>query len=268
MKISIIIPNFNGATNLKNNLPHVLKAVAMSRYVTEVIVVDDASTDNSLSQLKLYLALRVIENKKNQGFAAACNIGVKEATGDVVVLLNSDVYPAENFLDFLIFHFEKDERVFAVGCLEKVLNYNNQIVEERGVGKLYFNNGIFQHRAGDINSGVTDWVCGGSGAFRKRVFLALGGFDLRFAPFYWEDIDLSYRGKLAGYKLLFEKNSVVYHKHTEGSIAKHHGENEIKKISFRNQIKFTEKHLGLNFFRWLQFAFFVVKLKIESPRAN
>ena len=231
-------------------------------------MVDDASTDSSLSVLKLYPALRVIENKKNHGFAAACNIGVKEATGDVVVLLNSDVYPAEDFLDDLVHHFASDARVFAVGCLEKVLNYNNQIVEERGVGRLYFKNGIFQHRAGDINSKVTDWVCGGSGAFRKNIFLALGGFDLRFAPFYWEDIDLSYRAKLNGYKLLFEKNSVVYHKHTEGSIVKHHGENEIKKISFKNQIKFTQKHLGLDFFRWLQFVFFLVKVKIKSLHAD
>ena len=266
MKISIVIPNYNGEMNLRNNLPRVLKAVEYERRETEVLVVDDASTDKSRDVLKLYPTVHVIENIANQGFAISCNTGIKASSGDIVILLNSDVIPAEDFINPLVVHFEDDARVFAVGCLEKVINSNNQIVGERGVGSLFFKNGIFQHAAGDLNSNHTDWVCGGSGAYRKDLFLKLGGFDMRFAPFYWEDIDLSYRAKLAEYKLLFERKSIIYHKHAEGSIARQHGEDEINDISFRNQIKFTQKHLGLNLFRWLEFVFFSVMRLLKETR--
>lgn len=248
MKISIIIPNFNGEKNLKENLPRVMNVTEHCQYETEVIVVDDASSDDSVAtinnlQLTVNRKIKIVRNRTNLGFGRSCNLGVKEAKGDIVVLLNNDVNPKENFLHPLIEHFH-DARVFAVGCLEKNVNEKNEVIDEHGAGELFFKNGIFQHRKGDLNSRRTDWVCGGSGAFRRTMFLELGGFDTRFYPFYWEDVDLSYRAKKLGYKLIFEKNAVVYHKHFAGAIAKKYSAAEIEKISFNNQIKFTEKHLS------------------------
>jgi GT2 family glycosyltransferase len=258
MKISIIIPNFNGEENLKNNLPRVIKAAAHGSHETEIIVVDDTSTDKSREILKSFPRVITLENEQNQGFAATCNAGVKKSTGEIIILLNSDVYPAEDFINPLVSHFEHDDRVFAVGCLEKVLDINNQVVEERGVGVLFFKGGIFQHRAGDLNSGKTDWVCGGSGAFRKDIFLALHGFSTEYKPFYWEDIDLSFRAKKAGYKLLFERNAVVYHKHVFGSIAQKYTLSEVERISFKNQIKFTKKHAS-SLRQKISYFFFLAK---------
>lgn len=243
MQISVVIPNYNGKENLKNNLPRVLVALEKSNLETELIIIDDASTDGSIDLLRRgFTNIKTIENITNLGFAESCNIGVKAAKSKIVVLLNTDVYPDENFLKFLTRHFDT-KQVFAVGCLEKTIDKNGNVIGVRGVGKLFFKNGIFQHSPGDLNSDETDWVCGGSGAFRRSMFLELNGFDKRFAPFYWEDIDLSYRAKLKGYQLIFEKKSVVYHQHIEGSIAKKYSKEEISEISFRNQIKFTKKHI-------------------------
>lgn len=242
MKISIVIPNYNGAENLKNNLPRIWKAMEKFGSDAELIIVDDASTDASTEYLER--TPTIIKNQKNLGFAASCNIGAKQATGEIIVLLNSDVSPEENFLEPLVKHFQ-DPQVFAVGCLEKNVNEKNEIIDTHGVGKLFFKDGIFQHAKGDLNSKETDWVCGGSGAFRRNLFLKLGGFDTRFAPFYWEDVDLSYRAKKMGFKLLFEKQSVVLHRHLSGAILRKYSKEEIKKISFRNQIKFTRKHANI-----------------------
>lgn len=255
MKVSIVIPNYNGLENLKTNLPHVMAAAGNSNSSVEIIVVDDASTDKSVDYLK---EVKIIQNPQNIGFAESCNRGVKEAAGEIVILLNTDVFPDKNFIDPLVKHFEQDKNVFAVGCLEKVLNDKDEIIEERGVGKLFFKNGIFQHRAGDLNSAKTDWVCGGSGAFRKDLFLALGGFNAQFKPFYWEDIDLSYRAKKAGYQLLFERSAVVYHKHYLGAISQKYTAREIEKISFTNQIKFTKKH-AVRFNQKVSFLLFFLK---------
>lgn len=267
MQVSIVIPNYNGKENLKNNLPRVLAALEKSNLESELIIIDDASTDGSIDFLRSkFTSIKIIENKSNLGFAESCNIGVEAASGGIVILLNTDVYPDENFLKFLTFHFETTQ-VFAVGCLEKTIDKKGNIIAERGVGKLFFKDGIFQHSAGDLNSSETDWVCGGSGAFRRSIFLELNGFDKRFAPFYWEDIDLSYRAKLKGYKLLFEKKSIVYHKHVEGSIAKKYSQEEINEISFRNQIKFTKKHIK-NLGQKLQFRFFCLKNCLIKPRRD
>jgi GT2 family glycosyltransferase len=245
--ISIIIPNYNGLENLRKNLPKVFEALKNFSEDGELLIVDDASVDSSVEYLKVFCEARnqncrLIVNEKNLGFGESCNLGVQNAKGEIVVLLNSDVWPEKDFLKYLIPHFD-DKQVFAVGCLEKTLDLAGQIADERGAGILYFKNGIYQHMKGDIESEKTDWVCGGSGAFRKELFLKFKGFDKLFYPFYWEDIDLSYRAKKAGYELIFEKKSVVYHQHLVGSIAKEYSEAAIEKISFNNQLKFTRKHI-------------------------
>jgi O-antigen biosynthesis protein len=265
--ISIVIPNYNGEDNLKRNLPKIEEAIRNYQGDSEILIVDDASTDESLVFIKLFCqnknnSSRFILNSKNLGFGETCNVGVKNAQGEIVVLLNSDVYPEKNFLKFLVPHFA-DDKIFGVGCFEKTMNEKNEVISERGAGKIFFKDGIFQHSAGDLNSNITDWVCGGSGAFRKDLYLKLGGFDKRFYPFYWEDVDLSYCATQEGYKLIFENRSIVFHQHIKGSIATKYSKNEIEKISFSNQIKFTKKHLN-SFNRFFSFHFFLIKLSIRN----
>ncbi|MBI3955715.1 glycosyltransferase family 2 protein [Candidatus Gottesmanbacteria bacterium] len=238
MNVSIVIPNRNGATLLQKNLPSVLAAAPGA----EVIVVDDSSTDDSLGVLKkMFPSVKRIHKTGRHGFAGSVNIGVKEAKGEIVVLLNTDVRPEANFLSPLLPHFD-DPSVFAVGCMEKSLEGGKTLL--RGRGEAKWEKGFYIHWRGEVHQPTTAWVAGGSGAFRKSVWEKLGGMDAIYDPFYWEDIDLSYRARKAGYRILFEPTSVVVHEHEKGAIKQEYSELQVKTIAYRNQFLFIWKNLS------------------------
>ena len=241
MKVSIIIPNRNGALLLKKNLPFVIAAAKGG----EIIVVDDASTDNSIDLLqKEFPSVRVVKNTHRHGFAGSVNIGVQAATGEIAVLLNTDVLPEKGFLAPLVKHFS-DPSVFAVGCLEKSLEGGKTVL--RGRGEEKWEKGFFIHWRGEVDKATTAWVAGGSGAFRKSIWEKLGGMDTMYDPFYWEDIDLSYRARKVGYRILFESTSVVVHEHEIGAIKREYSALRVNIIAYRNQFLFIWKNLsGLN----------------------
>jgi len=232
MKFSIIIPNWNGEKLLKENLPAVLSTSA-----DEVIIVDNGSTDGSLQFLKKLKnkssMVRIIELEKNYGFGYACNLGVKKAVGEVIVLLNNDVVPEKDFLKPLKEDF-KDPRVFAVSLGEPQWSW----------AKGKWEKGFVEHESGPKTKTphISFWANGGSGAFRKSVWEKLGGLDEIFAPFYWEDIDLSYRAWKRGYQVLWEPKSIVHHQH-ESTIGSHFSKSYIDFISQRNQLLFVLKNI-------------------------
>lgn len=248
MNISIIVPNFNGNNLLKENLPKIIRAIVFCqkkiKISAEIIIVDDKSTENSIEEIKKYtdqiniknILFKISENEKNLGFASTINRGVKNSNGEIIILLNTDVAPHEDFLPFLIQHF-KDEKFFAVGCLDESIENGKTILRGRGIGK--WEKGFLRHARGEVNNINTLWVSGGSGAFRKKIWDKLGGFNEIFSPFYWEDIDLSYRAQKSGYDILFEPKSRVVHKHEEGSIKKNYSSSRIKTIAYRNQFIFV-----------------------------
>jgi len=247
IKISIVIPNYNGRYLLEKNLPAVIKACQQwSKTSWEIIVVDDASTDNSVSFLKAnYPQIKVVVHQKNQRFAAACNSGVKAAKGKIVVLLNNDVAPEADFLSPLLNHFN-DSLVFAVGCKEKDIKDGRTIYSGRGLGE--FKCGFLVHwRAEDQNKTDTLWATAGSMAVDKEKWLKLGGMDVLFRPAYWEDIDLSWRAKKMGWKILFEPRSIVVHHHETTNIPAF-GKKQMKIFAYKNQFLFVWKNGSLRMF--------------------
>lgn len=264
MKISIIIPNYNGEELLKRNLPKVMEAVGDA----EIIVVDDASFDGSMEILKSFKEkIKVIKNEKNLGFSSTVNRGVKEARGEIVVLLNTDVVPEKRFLAPLLSHF-KDEKIFAVGCMDKSIEDGKIILRGRGVGR--WKRGFLIHSRGEIGKTNTLWVNGGSGAFRKNIWEKLEGFSELYDPFYWEDIDLSYRAIKSGYKILFEPKSVVVHEHEKGAIVKKFTSLEIRTIAYRNQFIFVWKNatdLDLQFLHMFWLPYHFIKAFIRKDAA-
>lgn len=266
MNLSIIIPNYNGEALLKKNLPLVLRAVKeYKKGNIEIIIPDDPSTDNSKEVINDFISKITQENitgktisnsdKKSAGFSKNVNRGVGLATGDILILLNSDVVPHEDFLDALLPHFT-DTNVFAVGCMDESIEGGKKILRGRGVGK--WEKGFLFHTRGNVNRDNTLWAGGGSSAFSKKIWDKIGGLEELYSPFYWEDIGLSYRALKAGFKIIFEKKSIVVHEHEKGAINTEFDKSKIKKIAYRNQFIFvwlniTDNDLLLSHILWLPY---------------
>ena len=229
MRVSIVIPNWNGKELLKKNLPNILEANP-----NEVIVVDDGSTDDSVDFLRqTFPSIKVIVNPKNLGFVPSTNKGVVNSSNPVVVLLNNDVLVDKNFLKPLLPHFESDD-IFAVSCAEKGYSW----------AWAKFKNGFITHGMGEptITPHPSFWASGGSAAFSREKWLKLGGMDAIYKPFYWEDVDISFRAQKRGWKIIWEPKSVVYHQH-ESTIGKNFNKNYIDLISGRNRLLFIWKNI-------------------------
>lgn len=253
MEVSVVIPNYNGEKLLQKNLPKVIEALSFYLHKFskkgEIIITDDSSRDKSeeiaeeifKSNKSEKIKFVFNRNKKNLGFSSNVNKGVEKVHGRYIVLLNTDIEPEKDFLVPLLKNFE-DPQMFAVGCLEESVEVGGNVLRGRGLG--CFKRGFLNHRKGEVDRGNTLWVSGGSGAFRKDIWDKLSGFDSLYNPFYWEDIDLSYRALKSGYKTKFENRSKVKHEHERGAIKTNFSKNSVKKIAYRNQFIFTWKNLS------------------------
>lgn len=235
LRVSVVIPNFNGEELLKKNLPSVLKAKDNPlNEIIEVIVVDDGSVDESVFLIKNnFPEVKLIKHKINRGFSASVNTGVRTAKGDLVVLMNTDVIPSQDFLVAVFSHF-KDEKVFAVSLHEKGYAW------ARGI----FKDGYIEIAPGEetIQAHLSFWVSGGSGVFRRSYWMKLGGMDeMLLSPFYWEDVDLCYRAMKRGWSLLWEPNAKVVHEH-EATTSKIPQDYK-RRIQERNQLILVWKNL-------------------------
>lgn len=234
-KVSVVIPNFNGEDLLKKNLPYVISAMKnLSNNIIEIIVVDDGSSDKSVKLLaEKFPDVRVIKHKINRGFSSSVNMGVRMSKGGLVVLLNTDVVPSENFLSPIFKHFE-DEKLFAVSLHEKGFTY----------AKGSFEAGFIQIGMGEeVNKTHPSlYVSGGSGVFRRSLWMELGGMDEKLlSPFYWEDFDICYRAEKRGYKNIWEPKSIVEHHH-ESTISKL-SKKYVQAVRERNQLLVIWKNI-------------------------
>jgi GT2 family glycosyltransferase len=233
-KFSLIIPTWNGRNLLEKNLPKVIAAIEVKK--TEIVVIDNGSTDGSAAYLKTLLSSRTMNRlialKKNFGFSYAVNLGVKKAKGEIVVLLNNDVVPEKNFLSPLKKLFS-DPQVFAVSLHEPQFSW------ARGE----FKDGFLFHEPGPKTKKTHPslWASGGSAAFRKSTWQELGGLDDLYRPFYWEDLDLGYRALKRGYQILWEPGSVVHHRH-EATVSRF-PKKYVDLIKQRNELLFIWKNI-------------------------
>lgn len=231
-----MIPNWNGASRLRRHLPRVIEAAQVAKAL-EIIVVDDASGDDSRQVIKNeFPQVKLIEKTKNSGFSSTVNLGVKEAKGDLVVLLNNDANPDRYFLQAALVHFQ-NEKVFSVSC-----NVGGSWATAK------FENGYFWHQQAMGNVDRTKphktlWSSGGSGIFRKDIWQELEGLDELFDPFYEEDTDLGYRAIKRGYLNFWEPLSLVEHYKEEGVIAGNFSQLTIERIAQRNQLFFIWKNI-------------------------
>ncbi len=241
---SVVIPNWNGRDLLEKYLPSVVTALA-GNPANEIIVVDDASTDGSAAFVREHFpGVQVIALPNNHGFGGASNAGFRAAKNDIVVLLNSDMRVAPDFLAPLLAGFT-DERVFSVSC-QIFFSDPNKVRQETGLTQMWWSGGNLRvrHRLDDEIQELFPCAYGGGGssAYDKRKFWELGGFDEILAPFYFEDSDIGFLAWKRGWKVLYQPESQVYHEH-RGTIGKSFSDSYIQGVLKKNVLLFTWKNI-------------------------
>ncbi len=212
VEISIIIPVFNQFLFTQACLASLQEHLGTERF--EVIVVDDCSTDDTAEAVPRMPGTIYLRNETNSGFIASCNRGAEAARGKYLVFLNNDTLVKAGWLTALIDTFAEEPRAGIVGS--KLL-YPNGRLQEAG--------GIIWRDASGWNYGKSDdpekpeynylrevdYCSAAALAIPKALFNAVGGFDSRYAPAYYEDTDLAFKARRAGYKVLYQPLSEVIH---------------------------------------------------------
>jgi len=212
-KVTILIPNYNG----KKWLTQCLTTVEKSTYPNkEILVVNNGSTDDSAEFLKKnYPDVRVIEIKRNRGYAGANNFGIKYAKGKYVLFLNNDTQVTQNFLEPLVNKIESDK---SIGAVQPQIRHmvNRNLIDSIGsfftfTGFLY-HYGYFQpHKNKKYQKELSAYsVKGACFLMRKKDYIDLGGIDESFVT-YVEESDLCHRILLSGKRIIYVPQSVVYH---------------------------------------------------------
>lgn len=207
----------------------------------EVIVVDDCSPDSSVRILSKIQGLILHKNKTNIGFVLSCNAGANVAKGKYLVFLNNDTEVDRRWLDPLINKLKEDQ----VGIVGSKLVYPDGTLQEAG-GIIFSNGSGWNYGKGDNPksfeyeySKEVDYCSGASIAIQKNIFEKVGGFDERYAPAYYEDTDLAFKVRAAGYKVIYEPTSLVVHH--EGASAGTNLNQGMKRFQVINQKKFVDK---------------------------
>ncbi|MBE9090145.1 glycosyltransferase [Microcystis aeruginosa LEGE 11464] len=240
--VSIIIPAYNQFAYTFNCLESLYVNLSPD-LAYEVIIVNDASTDDTLEQLAtLIKGIKVLTNAENSGFIRSCNYGASQAKGQYLYFLNNDTRILENCLESLLKLIVNNPQVGAVGSK---LIYANGKQQEAG--------GIIWNSADGWNYGrldspeepeynyvrPVDYCSGASLLVPTDLFKQLGGFSQDFIPAYYEDTDLCFALRELGYQVLYQPQSNVIH--YEGITSGTDLSSGIKQYQVINQTKFREK---------------------------
>ncbi|MCX7744559.1 MAG: glycosyltransferase family 2 protein [Flavobacteriales bacterium] len=220
MKVTaVVILNWNGAALLRRFLPSVIEH---SRHEATIWVVDNASTDESIKILKNeFPEVQILQLDKNYGFAGGYNRALKEISADYYVLLNSDVEVTPGWLSPILRQFEKQPNLGA--CQPIIRSWQHKEAFEYAgaaggfidyLGYPFCRGRIFdtlEFDEGQYNTPLEIfWATGAAFFVRSEVYHACGGFDEEFFA-HMEEIDLCWRMKNRGWKILCEPKSIVYH---------------------------------------------------------
>ncbi len=212
-KVSVVVPNWNGA----NSLPACLDSLIIQAVTHNIIVIDNGSFDNSLKILKdKYPQVELVALPSNIGFAGGVNAGITQAIekgADYIALFNNDAIADKHWLENLIGYLDKHLKTGIV--TSKILEGDGNHIDS--TGEMYTIWGLpYPRGRGERSSVIYDQdavVFGASGAaslYRAKMLKEVGLFDKDFFAYY-EDVDLSFRAQLAGWKVGYQPKALVYH---------------------------------------------------------
>lgn len=213
-KVAVVVPNWNGLKEIGK----CLNALADRTQPHTTIVVENGSTDGSVEFLeKNYPDIILLKNPRNLGFAGGVNTGIRYALGgnfDYIALLNNDAVPDKDWLERLVAFLDSNPKAGIV--TSKIIDEHGQHLDSSG--DIYTTWGLpFPRGRGESDIDKYDsetWVFGASGGaslYRAKMLEQIGLFDEDFFAYY-EDLDISFRAQLAGWKVGYEPRAITRHK--------------------------------------------------------
>lgn len=274
-KVDVVIVNWNSGAQLRTCLDSLARAMhAPDIEVTSVIVVDNASTDDSCDGLdNMGLPLQILRNKANYGFAAACNQGARECRADYLLFLNPDTRVEENSLAGPLSFLESTEgQAYCIAGIQGVGDdgkvqrtcarfptpatlLGNALGIDRLIPRLVPSHFLSdeEHR----HDRDVDQVIGAFFMIRRRAFVELGGFDERFFVYY-EELDLSRRASERGWKTRYLTSVRFFHQ--GGGTSQQIKARRLFYVS-RSRLQYAYKHFG----RWRGTVLLLAALVLEPP---
>ncbi len=212
MQISIVIPTWNGLKHLPVCF-EALRRQTLSPY--EVFLVDNASQDDTIAfTQREFPEIKIIALPTNLRFAGACNAGMRAATGEAIALLNNDTEADEHWLENVAKTFIAHPKAGFVASKLRLFDQRDKL---HSAGDFYSlrgvpgNRGVWQRDEGQFDQDYVFGACGAASVYRRSMLDQIGLLDETF-EFSCEDVDISWRAQLAGYKCAFAKDAIVYHK--------------------------------------------------------
>lgn len=209
---SVVVPTYGNWELTRGCLASIQQHLPATPF--EVIVVDDASPDGAADRVAECPGVRLVRAERNLGFVGACNLGAEHARGELVMFLNNDTEVRDNWLDALVQVLDTRSDAGLVGA--KLVYPDGRLQE---CGGIIFSDGSGWNYGRGGDPGATEYCtmrdvdyCSGAALMvRRSLFEQIGGFDSRYAPAYYEDTDLAFAVRAAGYRTLVQPESLVVH---------------------------------------------------------